>query len=59
VVIILSELSVAFGFVPEGDGKPVPGIDTHHGEVEIDELLFGEDAGGFRIDLIGQMMLRD
>ena len=52
-------LSVTFRFVAEGDGKPVPRIDTHHGEVEIDELLFGENSGGFRIDFIGQMMLRD
>lgn len=53
------EVLVPFRFVPEGDGKPVPRINTHHSEIEIDELLFGEDAGGFRVDIIGQMLLRD
>jgi hypothetical protein len=53
VFVVKFFFSVAFRFVPEGDGKPIPRIDTHHGEVEIDKLLFGENSGGFRVNLIG------
>jgi hypothetical protein len=38
--------------------KSVPRIDAYHGDVEINEFLLGENAGGFRIDLIGQMTHR-
>ena len=54
-----SSISFAFRFVPKGDRKPVPRIDAHHGEVEVNEFLLGENADGFRIDLVGQMMHRD
>jgi hypothetical protein len=54
-----SVLSVAVRFVPEGDRKPIPRIDTHRGEVQINQFLLGENAGGFRVDFIGQMVLND
>ena len=52
-------ISFAFRFVPKGDRKPVPRIDAHHGEVEVNEFLLGENADGFRVDLVGQVMYRD
>jgi hypothetical protein len=54
-----SVMSVPVWFVSEGYGKPVPRVDTHHGEVEIHEFLFGENAGGLGVNLIRQMMRRD
>jgi hypothetical protein len=51
--------SFAFRFVPKCDRKPVPRIDAHHSEVEIDEFLLGENANGFRVDLVWQVMHRD
>src|ERR1700736_4715406 len=54
-----SVLSVAVRFVPEGDRKPIPRIDTHRREVQINQFLLGENAGGFCVDFIGQMVLRD
>ena len=52
-------ISFAFRFVPKGDRKPVPRIDAHDVEVEVNEFLLGENAGGIRVDLVGQMMHRD
>jgi hypothetical protein len=52
-------ISIRFGFVPKGYRKSVPRIDARHGEIEINEFLLGENAGGFRIDLIGQMTHRN
>jgi hypothetical protein len=39
--------------LPKGDRKPVRRIDAHHGGVEVNEFLLGENADGFRIDLVG------
>jgi|SRR5271165_5422280 len=45
----------AFGFrlVSKRDRQPVPRIDTHDRDIEVDELLLGEYAGCFRVNFIG------
>ena len=52
-------ISFAFRFVPKSDRKPVPRIDAHHSEIEVNEFLLGENADGFRVDVVGQVMHRD
>ena len=38
-----SAISFAFRFVPKGGRKPVPRIDAHHREVEVNDFLLGEE----------------
>ena len=52
-------ISLPFRLVTKGDRKPVPGIDAHHRQVEVNEFLLGENADSFRVDFVRQMMHRD
>jgi hypothetical protein len=46
-------MSFGVRLVPEGDRKPVPRIDAHDGQVEVNKFLLGENAHGMRVNVIG------
>src|SRR6516162_8746211 len=51
--------SFGFRLVAEGNRQSVPGIDAHDREIKVRQFLFGEDAGGFPVDIVGQVVSRD